>query len=324
MNDRRRHSTAAGDWIDDPDMLPGSTPARPVDAQTSAGVQWVHSLLAGTGPGEHQRREERVARLMRRIGPPGTASTGAHPSPRPTSRRLAWRGITAAVAIAMSLLVFILLPRGATSSAAVVDRAVAAWARPVSRKYRVSIVGDGKASPRWEGELTVRGNNRFLLDLEVPVVGHVLVGSDGRSTWWLFPQGPVFVSRTDGTHHGVLPPIEAPIDSEFLRVGAVLARLNDHYEITRPQRTGSPKTVRVTARRLAGEPWRYPRRVVVDCDRRSGLVYRLVMKRERAFFLPLPHTITLEWIGHTDRSADWFRHDRHHDASRAIRYVEAR
>lgn len=334
MNDRKRMATGAGSWLDDDfdeDLgersAGGDTGKDRVGDDATAAVHWIHGLLASRADGHDAAQSRRIRAVCEALG-----DSSRVPEPRSlpwrfvrvVRSRVARRSLTAVV-VAATLLLFLFStgrhdPRTALAS---VQRAARAWSQPVSRVYRVRVSSADGGTARWSGRVTVNGGDRFVLELNAPVMGEILVGSDGASLWWLFPKGPVFVGKSDPTGGSVLPRIEAPIDTQFLRLDAVLQRLAEDFVVRQEDVAEDESLIHIVARRKEGRSWRLPRSVDVWSHRRTGVIERVVMARDRAAFLVLPHTITLELIGPSRHGLDWFDHERHHAAGRPVRQVDS-
>lgn len=250
---------------------------------------------------------------------------------RTAARRERIRSVTRRVALIAASLAFaagaawFALASARTASAADILARIASIARSGDRTYYLRAIGReapaaepkriGKPVPAIDGAiLSLRGSTNYVLARLDSEGREVLTGSDGATAWMIPAKGPVRVSRDTTRFSGALP--GSKHDIAFIDPHGDLTVLATNYELALEPVDAAQTVARIIATRRAGARGG-PKRIEIAYDPSTAVI--LGMRLEN---LPQarggPRSVEFELIDDTELPADYFRHEHHHGADRAI------
>jgi hypothetical protein len=226
----------------------------------------------------------------------------------------------ALAAVVAFLFVGLLLWQGDTTSSAsaaviALDRMIEAAGEPVDRVYRILVTDPGPdgaeppvpsggqgRKPGIEGAtLYVRGSDQFVLIRRFGDGTEFITGSDGEIGWAAAPKGP--------GEHEELPFIDLEAGFSALRRGYDL----ELKDLPLPEDASKAERELIATKRSADRPG--PERVQIAFDS-AGVARRIDISGLKNSELRA-RGVALELIEQRDLGPDFFKHETHHDLSRA-------
>ncbi len=175
--------------------------------------------------------------------------------------------------------------------------------------------------------LYVRGSNQFVLKRPMPN-GELIVGSNGKQSWFVGPDGPVYISNDPRT---LCSGPQGDLALPFLNISEGLDQLKKRYDITKVADAPLPDNAD------DGQLWQRidgvrrgftfgPRQMKLWADPSTGIVKKVILdgfaSRHRHSFNPQRILFDLQ---STDKLPDdWFEHTAHHEPDREVKVREPR
>ncbi len=291
---------------------------------------WIESLVvSATRPPSNA---DRVARAMSQIEADQVAP---HSIDRARRRTRFFQSGAIAVAAAVLLGLFLLVPSGGTPSAmAAIQRSLDVAAEQTTRKYLLQIQFQSRDGQKdtIDNDLYVQGRNRFAIRHPGLVPGtNLWLGRDGAESWIVLPIGPIFkgdktmVRRWIRSQNG-LDRSGVGLDTPYLHVTTILRCMSRGYHletledegITIPG--GGPFTCQhIRAERKSPEEPNLPETIDLWASRESGMAVRLIARWELEDGEIGRKAVILTFLNEeSSLSRDWFTAEGHYDGPRPI------
>lgn len=291
---------------------------------------WIESLVvSATRP---PANADRVARAMSQIE---ADQVSPHSGDRGRRRTRWFQSGAIAVAAAVLVALFFLVPSGGTPSAlAAIERSLDVAAQEKARKYLLQVEYRLKngGTRTIANDLYVQGSNRFAIRHPGLVPGTSLwLGRNGSESWVVPPIGPVFtgnktmVRRWLRSRNG-LDKSFVRLETPYLHVTTILRRMSRGYrlgmledeEIAIP--VGGPVACRhIRAERKSPEEPNLPNTIELWASRESGMAVRLVATWELEDGEIGRKSVVLTFQNEErSLSKDWFTAQGHYDGHRSI------
>ena len=204
----------------------------------------------------------------------------------------------------------------ADQALAVVRKARESLSVKSDRTYEITVEGRSPTGEKRQrhAKLYARGTDAFVLQFPGPFGSQLLAGSDGQTSWFIPPIGPVLVD--DGTElvDRLLNDQRTPIP--VLRLDEILDRLERDYELSlTPEKSD---WTHITGRKRSSEMHR-PETVNLWTDPASGILDRLELDWGDDLKRPGPHSISVKLASQEPLGAGFFQHGHHHAPDRPVR-----
>ncbi|MFO0909464.1 MAG: hypothetical protein U0794_14110 [Isosphaeraceae bacterium] len=242
--------------------------------------------------------------------------------PRGNVRRVALAAGSAALVVALVLLVRSVGDQQANAAEAALGRLIEAQTRVGDRSYRIIALDSaastvepvpprGRPRPTIDGALLhVGGDGRYVLVRQPGQPAEFVTGCDGREAWAVPPDGPVRVSADIARFRGAVPGEQQGLP--FLDLSSALVRLREAYDLSLDE--GPP--ARLVAHKRSSAH-RGPRDVTIGFDSSTGVIWTLRMDG-----MPQaqggPRSVALELVERRDLGSAFFGHSAHHVPDRQV------
>lgn len=299
-----------------------------------ADLQLLHSLLVHVHDQDADRKTELVQSVMRAIEEDTIAAED--PAPAPPERLISvvtlagaaagsWQGRLVSFAIAASLLIAGFLwwnqPENKGGAQAAVNHAIRVVEQPIDRTYRLRVQVDEMVE--LEASLYVRGREKFVLKHPGPVMGEVMLGSNGKEAWFVPMFGPVLINENPWLLQEWMQRRDMVLP--FVQFSDTLTRITDHYDLKIIEADQVPEGTRLDLRliraRRRPDVTSGPAVVELLMHRESGVVHRLDLwsSDEEPFSSTSGRRLTIELVEQQPLDDDWYEHQAHHDPMRPVR-----
>ena len=309
--------------------------ASPKEPREEWRDSWIESLLqSATKQEDHSRRIDRAMNQITESEDGAVASRAQSP----WVRRSVLRWGIVAVAASILVVMYFALDSQQTRAIAAVKRSLGSAAEPIARSYKLQIAhrtpegamrrSRAPSTRQIDGDLFVKGIDRFALQLPGPVFGaNLWLGNDGAEPWVVPPLGPV--RKGQGLVLSQWLRAQGELDTPYLHVSSLLTRMAKGYRLRMlpdesVARSGGATEVCqhiLAERESTGRP-RWPDVIELWCDREGVAVLveaRWTLAEDE--FGAQSMTVRLD---DTKPSLDdsWFSAEGHHAADRPTIRVE--
>lgn len=275
------------------------------------------------------REFARLALLHDALERETTAGVGARGAARRTRtialvRRVALVAAVLAFAVAATWFVVGTSPTASASASETLSRIIEV-ARKGDRTYVLRAIGasaradapkpGGRPQPTIDDAIVyLRGPSSYVLARLDEAGNEVLSGSDGARAWIVPAKGPVRVSRDASRFAGALPGSKQGV--AFIDPHGDLAALAASYDIALAPAASERAVARLVATRKP-DARGGPKRVEIAFDPATSVI--LGMRLDN---LPRarggPRSVEFELVDDAPLAVEFFRHDAHHGADRAV------